>query len=166
MGAFLLLFVLKSKIEEEKHMANEIDYTQPYVTKDEYLMAKGIDLNIELQDDDNHSNKVERFIKDITNFVMDYLAKEYACNEINRLISNFSNLAEFRRKRFHFGMLEEIEYVLNNGLIQLDSGINRETGSITDFSHLVIGTSALREFELGAFCNIQRVGANSSEDED
>ena len=140
-------------------MANEIDYTQPYITQNEYLIAKGIDLNIELQDDDNHSNKVYRFIKDMTDFVMDYLAKEYACNELNRLISNFSDLAEFRRKRFHFGMIEQIEYVLNNGLIQLDAGINRDTGSITDFSHLVIGSSALRQFQLGAFCNIERVGA-------
>lgn len=139
-------------------MAYEIDYTQPYITSQEYLIAKGIDLNIELQDDDNRSNKVFRFIKDITDFVMDYLAKEYACNELNRLTSDFSALAEFRRKRFHFGMLEQVEYVLNNGLIQLDSGINRDTGSITDFSHLVIGSSALRQFQLGAFCNIERVG--------
>ena len=145
-------------------MANEIDYTKPYVTKDEYLMAKGIDLAIELVDDDNHSNKVDRFIKDVTDFVLDYLAKEYACNELNRLTNSFSDLAEWRRKRFHFGMLEQIEYVLNNGLIHQDSGINKETGLILDFSNLVIGSSALRQFQLGAFCNIQRVGAASDED--
>lgn len=145
-------------------MAYEIDYTQPYITQEEYLQAKGIDLNIEIQDDDNRSNKVYRFIKDITDFVMDFLAKEHACNELNRLINDFSDLAEFRRKRFHFGMLEEIEYVLNNGLIQLDSGINRQTGAITDFSHLVIGSSALRQFQLGAFCNIQKVGVVGEED--
>ena len=145
-------------------MAYEIDYTQPYVTQQEYLIAKGIDLNIEIQDDDNKSNKVFRFIKDLTDFVMDYLAKEYACNELNRLISNFSDLKEFRRKRFHYGMLEQIEYVLNNGLIHLDSGINRETGQIMDFSNIVIGSSALRQFQLGAFCNIERVGVVGEED--
>ena len=142
----------------------EYDYTSPYITKEEYLNEKGVNLSIEVQDDDNKSNKVYRFIKDITNFVMDYLAKEYACNELNRLTSNFSELAEFRRKRFHFGMLEQIEYVLNNGLIQLDSGINRETGAIMDFSHLVIGSSAMRQFQLGAFCNIRRVGVVGEED--
>ena len=146
-------------------MALEIDYTQPYITQEEYLFAKGIDLNIELQDDDNKTSKVFRFIKDITDFVLDYLVKEYACNELNRLNSDFSALAEFRRKRFHFGMIEQIEYVLNNGLIALDSGINRETGAITDFSNLVIGKSALRQFQLGAFCNIQRVGVVGEEED-
>lgn len=145
-------------------MSREIDYTQPYITKEEYLSAKGINLDVEIQDDDNISNKVQRFIKDITDFVMDYLAKEYACNEINRLTSNFADLAEWRRKRFHFGMLEQIEYVLNNGLVHLDSGINREINSIIDFSNLVIGSSAMRQFQLGAFCNIQRVGAIEEED--
>lgn len=147
-------------------MANEIDYTKPYVTKDEYLMAKGIDLGVEIQDDDNPSNKVNRFIKDLTDFVLDYLTKEYACSELNRLNSNFADLAEWRRKRFHFGMLEQIEYVLNNGLVHLDSGINREAGSIIDFSNLVIGTSAMRQFQLGAFCNVQRVGVVKGDDED
>ena len=145
-------------------MGLEIDYTQPYITQQEYLMTKGVDLNIEIQDDDNHSNKVYRFIKDMTDFVLDYLAKEYACNELNRLTHEFSDLAEFRRKRFHFGMLEQIEYVLNNGLIHLDAGINRETGAIMDFSQLVIGSSAMRQFQLGAFCNIQRVGVDINED--
>lgn len=138
-------------------MENEYDYSSPYITREEYLMEKGIDLSIELQDDDNKSNKVYRFIKDLTNFVMDYLLTNYACNELNRLNSDFSELAEFRRKRFHYGMLEQIEYVLNNGLLALDSGINRETGAITDFSKVILGFSAYSQFKLGAFCNIDRM---------
>ena len=134
------------------------DYTTPYISAEEYLIEKGVDLNTELQDDDNKSNKVNRFIKDITNFVLDYLTKEYLCNELNRLNSDFSDLAEWRRKRFHFGMLEQIEYVLNNGLVQIDAGINRATGQIMDFSNIQISTSAMRQFQLGAFCNIQRIG--------
>lgn len=134
------------------------DYTTPYISVEEYLIEKGVDLNTELQDDDNKSNKVNRFIKDITNFVLDYLTKEYLCNELNRLNSDFSDLAEWRRKRFHFGMLEQIEYVLNNGLVQIDAGINRTTGQIMDFSNIQISTSAMRQFQLGAFCNIQRIG--------
>ena len=134
------------------------DYTTPYISVEEYLIEKGVDLNTELQDDDNKSNKVNRFIKDITNFVLDYLTKEYLCNELNRLNSDFSDLAEWRRKRFHFGMLEQIEYVLNNGLVQIDAGINRATGQIMDFSNIQISTSAMRQFQLGAFCNIQRIG--------
>ena len=143
---------------------NNIDYTQPYVSKEEYLIAKGVNLDFELQDDDNKSNKVNRFIKDMTDYVLDYLTKEYSCNELNRLTANFSELAEFRRKRFHFGMLEQIEYILNNGLIALDSGINRETGQIMDFSNITIGSSAMRQFQLGAFCTVARVHCYDEED--
>ena len=142
---------------------NVYDYSQPYVTLEEYLEVKGVDLSVELQDDDNASNKVNRFIQDLTNYVLDHLVSEYGCNELNRQIYEFEDLAEFRRKRFHYGMLEQIEYVLNNGLIHLDSGINRETGSIIDFSAIVIGQSALKQFKLGGFCNLQEKSVNKSD---
>lgn len=138
-------------------MAN-IDYTTPYITADEYLLAKGIDLKTELQDDDNASNKVERFIKDVTDYTMDALLIKYGCNDLNRMNVDFSSLAEFRRKRFHLGMMEQIEYILNNGLIHLDSGINRDNGTVSDFTGLDIGPSAINQFFLGAFCNIKKVG--------
>ncbi len=137
----------------------EINYSSPYISEREYLLKKGVDLKAELQDDDNKSNKVKRFIEDITNFVLDYLTKEYACNELNRLTSDFSQLAEWRRKRFHFGMLEQIEYVLDNGLIHTDSGVNRDLNTILDMERIQISTSAMREFKLGAFANIQTVGS-------
>lgn len=133
-----------------------IDYTKPYVSRDEYLAAKGIDLAIELQDDDNKSNKVERFIKDLTHFIMNELVKRYADNSLNRNVTDFSTLAEFRRKRFHEGMIEEIEYVLNNGLLHQDSGVNQETGQILDYSNVIISESAYNAFWLGGFCNIPR----------
>lgn len=137
-------------------MGKEIDYTQPYVDRDEYLAAKGIDLNLELQDDDNKSNKVKRFVEDLTRFVRNQLVHEYLDNDLNENVTEFSSLAEWRRKRFHRGMIEQIEYELNNGLIHQDSGINRETGQIMDYSNIVICMSAKNEFWLGAFCNIKR----------
>ena len=137
----------------------EIDYSVPYITSREYLIKKGIDLHTEIQDDDNKSNKVKRFIEDVTNFVLDYLVMNYACNELNRLTSDFSKLPEWRRKRFHFGMLEQIEYVLNNGLIHTDAGVNRELNTILDMERIQISTSAMREFKLGAFANIKTVGS-------
>lgn len=137
----------------------EIDYTSPYISEREYLLKKGVDLKAELQDDDNKSNKVNRFIKDITHFIMDYFTFNYACNELNRLTSDFSKLPEWRRKRFHFGMLEQIEYVLNNGLIHTDSGVNREMNTILDMERIQISTSAMREFRLGAFANIKTAGS-------
>lgn len=132
-------------------MAN-IDYTQPYVNSDEYLEAKGIDLNIEIEDDDNKSRKVERFIRDLTDWTIDELIHTYCVNELR----DFANLKEFRRVYFHKGMIEQIEYVISNGLISLDSGINKETGSILDFSEIRLGRNAFIKFRLGAFCNIPR----------
>lgn len=133
-----------------------IDYNTPYITKEEYLETKGVDLSIELQDNDNKSDKVNRFIKDITNFIRNKLVIDYQCNDLNDLTNEFSELKEFRRKQFHKGMIEEIEYILNNGLLHQDSGVNTTTGMIVDYSNIIISMSAYNEFFKGAFCNIRR----------
>lgn len=133
-----------------------IDYSTPYISTKEYLLAKGVDLEVELQDDDNKTVKVERFIKDITDFVMNELVKQYGDNDLNPNVTNFADLKLFRRERFHRGMIEQIEYVLNNGLIHQDSGINKQMGIVIDFSNVIISKSAFNEFYLGAFCNIKR----------
>lgn len=133
-----------------------IDYSTPYISPNEYLVAKGVNLEIELQDDDNKTVKVERFIKDLTDFVMNELVKQYGDNDLNPNVKNFADLKLFRRMRFHRGMIEQIEYVLNNGLIHQDSGINKQMGVIIDFSNVIISKSAFNEFYLGAFCNIKR----------
>lgn len=135
----------------------QIDYTKPYITRDEYLKAKGVDLSEELKDNDNKSNKVDTFIKDITDFVMGRLVRDYACNDLNVNVMDFATLKEFRRIRFHEGMIEQIEYILNNGLLHQDSGVLSETGQILDYSSIVISKSALNKFWLGAFCNIPRI---------
>ena len=87
---------------------------------------------------------------------MNQLATTYCDNSLNTNVTDFSKLAEFRRKRFHSGMIEQIEYMLNNGLLHQDSGIINELGTIVDYSNVIIGKSAYNEFFLGAFCNIKR----------
>ena len=44
---------------------------EKYITKEEYLQAKGINLEIELEDDDNKSNKVKRFIHEVTDWCLE-----------------------------------------------------------------------------------------------
>ena len=63
-------------------------------------------------------------------------------------------------------MIEQIEYVLNNGLLHQDSGVNTDTGNIMDFSKVVISPSAMQEFILGAFCNVKTEGRHISEDDE
>ncbi len=128
---------------------------EKYITADDYLHAKGIDLKIEIQDDDNKSHKVDRFIRDITDWCCNYLITTYCVNELNEDLHDFSELAEFRQKRFRKGVIEQIEYVLSEGLVDLQTGINQTTGQVLDYSNIVLGHSAYREFRLGAFCNIE-----------
>lgn len=144
-----------------------LDITTKYITADDYKKAKGVDLDIEIADDDNKSNKVNRFIKDITDWCCRYLAQKYGVNELNpNLEDQWPKLATFRRNQFKLGVIEQIEYVLNNGLISVDSGISKETGSIIDYSRVVLGQNAWHCFWLGAFCNIKTGGHPIEEDEE
>lgn len=144
-----------------------LDIQSKYITADDYKREKGVDLSIEIQDDDNASNKVTRFIKDITDWCCRYLAQKYGVNELNpNLEDQWPKLATFRRNQFKLGVIEQIEYVLNNGLISLDSGISKETGSILDYSKIVLGQNAWNCFWLGAFCNIKTQGSIDYDVED
>lgn len=123
-----------------------------YISKEEYLEAKGVDLDIELQDDDSHSNKVARFIHEATEYCINYLLLNYCANDLLA----FQQLKEFRQERFRKGVMEQIDYILNNGWVMKDAGINSATGMIMDLSKVQMSQLALNEFKLGAFCNIER----------
>lgn len=121
-----------------------------YITADEYKTAKGIDLHAELQDDDDRSHKVERFIKDTTDWCVDYLVAEYGAYEL----LEFDALSETRQTYFKKGVMEQIQYILNNGLIEQNSGFNEQTGQIAKLDSLALGKTAYRLFHLGGFANI------------
>lgn len=122
-----------------------------YITKDDYLKAKGIDLSIELQDDDNKSNKVERFVNEITDWCIEHLILNYADNTC---LLDWDNLSEKRQEWFRRGVIEQIEYILRNGLITLDSGYNSEINSIVNLSQLYLAPNARQKFWFGGFANI------------
>lgn len=128
-----------------------------YIDKDDYLQAKGVNLEIELQNDDNQSNKVTRFIHEVTDWCCLKLALDYQCNDLNpNLEDKWDTLPEFRRNDFRKGVIEQIQYMLDNGLISKNSGINPATGVVVDYSSLEIGSDAHKWFHLGAFENIPR----------
>ena len=124
-----------------------------YINKEDYLTYKGIDLETEIQDDDNHSNKVIRFVHEVTDWCLEYLVRHYDCNE---LLGRFDELKEFRQDYFRKGVMEQIEYILNNGLLMQDSGLNRELTTIVDLSRIELSRNAYQKFFMGAFCNIVR----------
>lgn len=124
-----------------------------YISKEDYLKAKGINLELELQDDDNKSEKVTRFIQEVTEWCIEYLVSNYCCNE---LLGLFENLAEFRQQKFREGVIEQIEYILDNGWVNKDSGLNKDLHSIINLSGIELGRTAYLKFKFGAFCNIER----------
>lgn len=124
-----------------------------YITKEDYLKEKGTNLDLEIQNDDNKSNKVKRFIKEVTDWCIDYLTDKYDCDE---LLGEFNDLKEFRQDYFRKGVIEQIEYILDEGWINKDAGLIRELGTIVDFSKVSLGRTAYLKFKRGAFCNIVR----------
>lgn len=122
-----------------------------YITENDYLQAKNIKLSLELQNGDNESRKVEQFIHETTEWCIEYLALNYCANEL----MNFQALKEFRQKYFREGVIEQIEYILNNGWLNKDSGINQATGTILNLAQVELSPNAFKKFRLGAFCNIE-----------
>lgn len=121
-----------------------------YLSSNEYLQAKGINLSIELQDNDNKSAKVDRFIKEVTDWCYDYLVKRYLPLDL----IDYDNLSVARKNLFKKGVIEQIEYVLDNGWLNKDSGVQTQIGMILDYSKVVLSPNAQTQFFIAGFCNI------------
>lgn len=122
----------------------------PTITNDEVLKVLGINLNFELLDNDNASEKVIRFINEVNEWCYDYLRRKYALND------KVVDLPEWRQNYYKQGVIRQIEYVLRNGNTSVDNGYIRETGLLIDLSGIDMGRDAYAKFYLGAFCNIRR----------
>ena len=55
---------------------------QKYITKEEYRDAKGVDLDAELHSADDESNKTRRFIKNVTDWCVDFLVSNFRAHEL------------------------------------------------------------------------------------
>lgn len=77
-----------------------------YVTKTDYLLFDGINLEIELPDDDNALGKVERFIDEVERFTIMELRK-YGFTES---MINSGNIKDFK-----YGIMYQIRHFLKNG---------------------------------------------------
>ena len=67
---------------------------------------------------------------------------------------DFNNLSVDRKKLFQEGVIEQIEYILNNGWLNKDSGVPSQFGTIIDYSKIVLSPNAQTNFFLAGFCNI------------
>lgn len=121
----------------------------PTITNDEIIQTLGINLETELMNDDEPSSKVKRFIKNTSEWCHDFLRRKYGLND------DISTLPSWRQNYFKQGVIKQIEYILQNGKLSVDSGYIRETALVIDLSNISISPDAYAKFYLGAFCNIR-----------
>lgn len=76
------------------------------VTKDDYLLFDGTDLDIELPDDDNAKDKVARFINEVEDFVFMYLKR----HKFTRADVNDNNIQDVK-----FAIMYQIRRYLTKG---------------------------------------------------
>lgn len=105
-----------------------------YVTKQDYLNFTGIDLDMELYDGDQVSNKSERFIERVEDFSIKYLSQHFDFD--SSMIEESPFLEKFKK-----GLMVQIEYTIANGW----------TNTMSD--------EALYYFRSCGFCNIRKVNA-------
>lgn len=86
----------------------ELSIKPKYVTKADYLLIKGINLDVELPDDDDPANASNRFIWRVEQKVVNFLATKYFFNDERDL--NEKNINKFK-----LAIIEQIEYEITNG---------------------------------------------------
>ncbi len=119
--------------------------TTRFVTRDDYRNFAGIDLELELKDNDDTSNKVNIFISKIEDWCEAYV-QYHSAQKIN-----FATLLPEQIEHWKKGILHQIEYVLRNSDISNDSGYNIESGPIIDMNYLErlsLSQNAKMEFHL------------------
>lgn len=103
-----------------------------YINADDFKTYFGIDLAIELKDDDNPSNKVESFLLRIENRVIVFVNANY----YRFIEKEFSKFTNYQQEHFKYALLEQAMYVLRNGDISTDSGYDVEKGEVMNIERL------------------------------
>ena len=86
----------------------ELNIIPSYVKKEDYLLIKGINLDIELPDDDDPANASNRFIWRVEQKVINFLSSKYFFNAERDL--NDKNINKFK-----LAIIEQIENDITNG---------------------------------------------------
>lgn len=95
-----------------------------YITKDDFKMYFGIDLDLELKDDDNPSNKVNAFLLRIEHGIARYLD----ANFYRKVDFEYPHFSDYQKEHYKIALLEQAYYELKNGDISRDSGYDVEAG--------------------------------------
>ena len=99
-----------------------------YITVDEFTEYFGINLEEELRDTSNPSNKVNAFLKRVEDRMEVFLNANFFKN-VSELWSEFS---DFQKYHYKLALLEQAYYIFKNGDISTDSGYDPDKGTIID----------------------------------
>lgn len=123
-----------------------------YITADDFKMYFGIDLEAELKDDDNPSNKVNAFLLRIETRIETFLDANFYRN----VDFEYPNFSDYQKKHYKLALLEQAYYVLTQGDISTDSGFSFDEGikvSREDIHKIKISDNTKEELILcGLWC--------------
>ncbi len=123
-----------------------------YITADEFKEYTGIDLALELKDDDNQSNKVNAFLFRVETRVAAWLEANYFHN-IDR---EFPEFTDHQKTHYKYALIEQALYVLKNNEISEESGLT-EQGLIINratINQLAISLNAKQQLQLAGLTNL------------
>lgn len=123
-----------------------MDLKSKYITADEFKLYSGIDLAIELKDDDNSSQKVDAFLYKIEKRMEAYIDGNYH-QSVERRYPEFT---DHQKECYKLALLEQAIYVLNNNEISEDSGYDQERG-------VVASRDVLRQLALSENARLQLI---------
>lgn len=99
-----------------------MEFKSRYITADDFKAYTGIDLHIELKDDDNASNKVDAFLYRNEIRLERYVAYTFFVNVKN----SFEHFTDYQKEQWKFALLEQALYILFNGEISVVGSENGE----------------------------------------
>ena len=125
--------------------------TEPrFVSSDDFRNYWGVDLNAELRDNDNVSNKANIFLMIVEDRVMSWIDANTFRNV------PWEKLSAFQLEEFQKAILTQAMYMFRNSDISLDSGYDPEKGIIAskeDLDKITISQSAINFLKTAGLCN-------------
>lgn len=129
-----------------------------YISADEFKEYHGIDLNLELKDTDNPSNKVNAFLKRTAILLEGYMNSKFFRN----IGDEYPKFSDYQKEHYKIALLEQAYYRFKNGDIYSDSGYDPEKGIIAnkkELEGLIIAPAAKDQLRLTGLWS-RHIGSN------
>ena len=129
-----------------------MEFKTRFITKDEFKLYFGIDLEIELPESDNSSNRVNAFLCRIENLLEAWINTNY----FYRLNTFWETFTDYQKEQYKLALLEQAYYVLKNGDISSDSGYDKDKGIVADrrsLNVIAISPATYNHLDNGGFLN-------------